>query len=133
MPSGSRGVVQKVFIGVLEAAEKEEHYDPDQGTSSRKAMKFFIEDYSNEAALIANTLERGLSVTHATVLLNEHRKAHNLRSVSWSAGEKFSLRSKSIKKYTQWWEPGAQEYLRDVLKFPLDRQMRCEKETNRGD
>ena len=33
---------------------------------------------------------------------------------------------------SQWWEPEAQAYLRDVLNFPLDRQLRCEKDTNRG-
>ena len=33
---------------------------------------------------------------------------------------------------TQWLEPQAQAYLRDVLGFPLDRQMRNEGETNKG-
>ena len=31
---------------------------------------------------------------------------------------------------SQWWEKAAQDFLRDVLGFPLDRQLRCEGETN---
>ena len=33
---------------------------------------------------------------------------------------------------SQWWEAGAQTYLQDVLKFPLNRQLRCEGATNAG-
>ena len=82
MPSGSRSVIKNVFRGVLVAQSKGEHYHPDAGTRSRKANKFLIMEKSTEASLIANTLERGLSVTHATVLVNEFRPEISTRSAN---------------------------------------------------
>ena len=59
---------------MIAAKKEDEHYDPDKGTRSRKELKCLINDDSVEAKLIADTLQRGLSVTHATVLVNELRK-----------------------------------------------------------
>ena len=96
MSSGSRNVVQNVFLVVVEADKDGHQYDAEKGTQSRKKIKFLIKDDSTEAKLICNTLEKGLSVTHATVLVNEFRKVLDLKPVSWSAIENWSLQSTVI-------------------------------------
>ena len=99
MPNGSRNVVRNVFKGVLEAEKKGVEYDADKGTSSRRFGKFKISDDCIEAGLICKTLQHGLSITHATVLANESRRARGLDSVSWSCVENWSLRSEFIAKF----------------------------------
>ena len=93
---GKQKCCSNVFLGVV-AADKDGHqYDAEKGTQSRKQFKFLIKDDSTEAKLICNTLEKGLSVAHATVLVNEFRKVHDLKPVSWSAIENWSLQSTVI-------------------------------------
>ena len=98
MPVGSRNVVKNVFKGVIAAKKEDEHYDPDKGTRSRKELKCLINDDSVEAKLIADTLQRELSVTHATVLVNELRKIHDLKTVAHFLSECRQLLSNILQR-----------------------------------
>jgi hypothetical protein len=57
-----------------------------------------IGEHSREAELIVLTLRRGLSITHATIVVNEYRVGQGLSPVSWSTVENWTLRTPSIVK-----------------------------------
>ena len=57
-----------------------------------------IKEHSREAELIVLALRRGLSITHATIVVNEYRVGQGLSPVAWTTVENWTLRTPSMVK-----------------------------------
>ena len=71
-PDGSRDVVRRVLVDVQECLRLKVQYRGKRHSGSGGHNKL-IELKSVEAQIIADDLEAGLSVKHATTHVNEHR------------------------------------------------------------
>jgi hypothetical protein len=99
VPLGSRDVVKRVFEQVTTANNAGVEYDANLGIKSRRKGKFLIKKNSPESNLICDALQNGLSISQATCLVNEYRRAVNLLPISWSTVEAWSLQSPYLKRF----------------------------------
>ena len=97
IPPGSREAVRSTMRNILSAIATKNDLDVKAGTTMR-GKKALIEDASEEAEIIFRSLEAGIGVYAATILVNEYRNNEKKNPISCSAVQRFTLSSSIINK-----------------------------------
>ena len=97
IPLGSRESVKNTMRASLCSIQENLEFDACLGSSVR-GKKALIEDFSDEAHIVYNSITSGIGIYSATVLLNEYRLSLEKSPISCSSVERFSLRSTVINK-----------------------------------
>ena len=84
MPAGSRDVVRRVLVDVVECHKARVQYNPARKVGSGGHNKI-ITLGSIEEQMVADHMERGLGLTQTTNLINLHRQESGLEEVGRSA------------------------------------------------
>ena len=99
MPDGSRDVVRRVLVDVVECHKARIQYNPARNLGSGGHNKI-ITLGSIEEQMVADHMESGLGLTQTTVLINLHRRESELEEVGRSAVYSSHLRLQKIQKST---------------------------------
>ena len=98
VPSKSKEAVIIAMRAMSKAHETGVEYDPSREIKAGRGAKFLIEDYTPQADVVYRTMESGMSLGNAMVVLNQWRRAKKMTppSISYGCFQRFVKHSPVI-------------------------------------